>query len=120
MAYKSKTKSVILSFRVTEDVMKELETLSTKNQHPRAQNVRSGRTLARRVVLDYAKGRVVYKDPDDFRFDREAEAEAAAEEKARANGAAADKKSRRAPEAAAPKAKGQGKTSAKTPRRKSS
>lgn len=81
MARKAITRKVVISFRVTDEIEGALADIIKQNPDG-IMGVKSTRTLARRIVIDYARGRVAYKNKEDFAEDREimavANAEAAA------------------------------------------
>jgi len=126
MARKAITRNVVISFRVVAEIEGELTRIITEN--PKGiMGVKSTRTLARRIVIDFARGRLAYKNPEDFRVDREIMAQAKAEEKALATTPDGETPQTKAPKAKAKTAK-QDKLSTKpakvmstkAPRRKSS
>lgn len=78
MARKAITRKVVISFRVTDEIEGALADIIKQNPDG-IMGVKSTRTLARRIVIDYARGRVAYKNKEDFAEDREIMAVASAE-----------------------------------------
>lgn len=92
MPSKANTKPNIISFRVTDVVYGLLEAFLAKNT---MHNATSTRTLARRVVVDFARGRLAYKDPSHVARDPEVMLEAEADEASLRKGAKGARRSRR-------------------------
>lgn len=58
--------TTVIAFRVPETAA---EALGHRAERNRVVNVRSGNQLARKIVLDFLKGRLIYVDQNDQRRD---------------------------------------------------
>ena len=62
MAKKTKSKTTVMSFRITSD--EEQKLISIQDTEP-AVGIQSTRQRCRKIVSDYLAGRLVYTNPDD-------------------------------------------------------
>ncbi len=54
--------TTVIAFRVAA---KDAATLDARSEADRIVNVRSGNQMARKIVLDFLKGRLIYVNPND-------------------------------------------------------
>ncbi len=80
MPRKSDSRKVVISFRVFPETERLLAAIIADNPDG-IMGVKSTRTLARRIVIDFARGRLVYMNPEDFTYDQELLSRALAESK---------------------------------------